>query len=270
MTAPMLPDTQPLGAIRVAAQSAHIDPWSWFKGHPPNASLTVSTQRKRNVARTKCIHHCFEPSWMETLYIVVHPQDEFLDFSLFSHHAHRKSTLIGCTKFPISVITDSGELTSVSFDLAKDEKSTAGLLADLVFYPSVSGSGTTEISTSAIISCVILEAADLDTVDGHPDILAQVSLSVDGPPIHSTERKKGTRKPVWNSPFDLFCPWLPTTTLTVKVIDAHHTGGLGSFSLGLEDLLERSKAGVEWWPLNACRSGKIRLAIRWWAVDTSV
>ena len=77
---------------------------------------------------------------METLYIVIRPQDEFLEFSLCNHHEHRSNTLIGSARFATNAVMDNEELTGVNVGLLKSGKNRADLLVDLTFYPLISSS----------------------------------------------------------------------------------------------------------------------------------
>ena len=112
------------------------------------------------------------------------------------------------------------------------------------------------------------EASNLD-LDPHSDVAVQVKLDTNSSDMRTTQRKRGSPDPVWNSTFDFFCPYLPYATVTMDVIDMHHDPeSIGSFSLGLKDVLESSRLGIQWWPLNGSRSGKIRLDWKWaWVRD---
>ena len=112
------------------------------------------------------------------------------------------------------------------------------------------------------------EASNLD-LDPHSDVVVQVKLDTNKSDICTTQRKRGSSDPVWDSIFDFFCPYLSYATITMDVIDMHHgPESIGSFSLGLQDVWESSRLGTQWWPLNGSRSGKIRLDCKWaWIRD---
>ncbi|KAF8632563.1 hypothetical protein AX15_001773 [Amanita polypyramis BW_CC] len=216
------------------------------------------------------LHLSFEPTWMETLYIVIYPQDGYLELCLYGHHECRSDTLIGSLQCVIADVVKGGESTSITASAAKGGKDRAELLFDLAFWSVLLCHDTIGGAMQAgIVSLGIHEAADLGVVHPYTDIFVQIGINADDSAIHATQWRKGYPNPVWNSAVGFFCQHLSSTVIIVKVIEAHRTHPeiVGHFSLALDDMLESSKAGTQWWPLNGTKSGKIRLSIGWLAVD---
>ncbi|PFH50762.1 hypothetical protein AMATHDRAFT_3617 [Amanita thiersii Skay4041] len=266
---------EPAGVIRVGVQSARIRPWCRLLGSPPDPFVVVQTNHGQNMVQTAHKSHSFEPTWMETLYVVVYPQDSLLEVHLYSAHEHRDDTILGMTHFPLFKLMQSKELTGLVVDITKSGKHKADLLLDLTFYPA-----NTEVSPvqpkplpfrdlePGVVTMTIHEAADLDvTHHGTPSV--QIGLGLEGPPIHITAPGEDSVNPVWDSIFDFFCLDKGSASVMVKVVIPHWSAEetVGHMLLPLEDLLESYRTGVDWWPLGGCNSGKVRISVRWTSVD---
>ena len=89
--------------------------------------------------------------WMETLYVIVYPQDISLELNLYGHHERRSDTLIGTKRYPVMDIINHEELTSVSSRIGKGGKDKAELLFDLTFYPVLQTSDITSDTSRKLL-----------------------------------------------------------------------------------------------------------------------
>lgn len=120
-----------------------------------------------------------------------------------------------------------------------------------------------------IVRLTLHQAKDLDKSKSSSDDLnpfAQVILG-GSKPIHTTPRHKHTLNPVWESSTEFLCSDRHTSVLTFKVIDDRDflkDPVVGYMRVRLDDLLESKKeAGKDWWKLDGCSTGRLRLSAEW-------
>lgn len=120
-----------------------------------------------------------------------------------------------------------------------------------------------------IVRLTVHQAKELDvsksiTRDLNPLVRVYLGNSTDV--IHRTQIIKHTNNPVWESPVEFLCLDKRSSMITIKVVDDRDflkDPILGSMSVRLEDLLAGMSEGRDWWPLNNCKSGKIRVSSQW-------
>ena len=115
----------------------------------------------------------------------------------------------------------------------------------------------------------IHQAKDLDhtkSMSGDLNPLAKIYLGKSEIPIHSTSQFKHTNNPIWESSKEYICADKATSAITIKIIDDRSfltDPVIGQKSVRLGDLLEAKKQGLDWFPLDHCNSGKIRMSAEW-------
>jgi Ca2+-dependent lipid-binding protein len=120
-----------------------------------------------------------------------------------------------------------------------------------------------------IVRLTVHQAKDLDHSKSMSDDLnpfARVLLGSSDTPIHTTVRFKHTNNPVWESATEFLCADKASSWVTVQVVDDRtllKDPIVGHRSLKLADLLEAKVEGKDWFPLDGCKSGRIRLSAEW-------
>lgn len=103
-------------------------------------------------------------------------------------------------------------------------------------------------------------------MSGDLNPFAKVLLAANSPPVHETNRVKHTNNPVWESSTEFLCSDKQSSVVSVKIIDDRDflkDPLIGYMSIRLEDLLEARKSARDWWPLNGCKSGRLRVSAEW-------
>lgn len=96
--------------------------------------------------------------------------------------------------------------------------------------------------------------------------MAKVYLSADRKPCYTTRKYKHTNNPVWEEAYEFLCSNKENEVVTVKVIDDRDflkDPVVGYMSIRLSDLLDSKAAGKDWFPLSACKKGRIRVSAEW-------
>ncbi|KAG6814023.1 hypothetical protein H0H92_003873 [Tricholoma furcatifolium] len=248
--APLNYHMDPIGVLRLTIQSAYIIPWSRLLGGAPNPFVSVHINDGPEVAKTKHLSHDFEPTWMETKYIVIYSLSETLNVQLYNYHELRRHALLGETQFELSQLREEEAQRGHNLPLIKDDKQRGDVLLNVAYYPVSEG----DEDGSGIVTVYIVEARDLDVATVSLGTAGQLSLGYEGRVIHATDRIHG-RNPVWKARHDFYCRRRDECLIAVKLVD-EWGGSVGELSLALDDLLE---GAVEWWPLSGCPSGSLRL-----------
>jgi Ca2+-dependent lipid-binding protein len=127
------------------------------------------------------------------------------------------------------------------------------------------------------VRLVLHQAKDLDnskSMSGDLNPVAKVYLGNQPTPTYTSKILKHTNDPVWESSTEFLCTHKKTSVITVKVIDDRDfmkDPVVGYMSVRLTDLLRANdEAGKDWWPLNGCKSGRIRLSTEWKPLEMSL
>ncbi|KAF8078319.1 C2 domain-containing protein [Lyophyllum atratum] len=253
------PLMSPIGVVRLTVQSAHIIPWSRLRGGSPDPFVEIGINEAEAVVKTSYQSHEFEPTWMETKYIVIHSLDDTLNLRLNDHHEHRRDALLGEARFDLSKLKEESAPGGLHLPLKRDEKQRGELLVDLIYYPAVQSDGASG-NSRGIVSLHISGARRLDA--SNSGSVAQVSLGHDGAPVYTTHRLEHTSNPSWEAQHDFYCANRGACVITVKIVDVESV--VGQLSVDVDDILD---GGVEWWPLSGCRSGELKMKAGWIVVS---
>ncbi|KAG6910554.1 hypothetical protein DXG01_009504 [Tephrocybe rancida] len=209
----------------------------------------------------------FEPTWMETKFIVLYSLAGTLNLRMYDHHEHRRHALLGEAQFGLSRLIEDAAHGGHDLPLIKDEKQRGDLLVNLAYYPTKDASIVSEYDPG-IVTLHISEARQLDLRESAPEdfaTAAQIRLGYNGTIIHATRRLLGTN-PGWQAKHSFYCPSRAECMIVVKIVDGEEV--VGELSLHLDDLLDGNKSGVNWWPLSSCASGDLKMDAIWTGVET--
>lgn len=114
------------------------------------------------------------------------------------------------------------------------------------------------------------QAKDLDntkSLSGDLNPIVKMFLDGKSAPGYRSNTVKRTNNPVWEWAKEFVCADKSSSIVTLKVIDDREflkDPVIGYLSVRLTDLLEAKKvAGRDWWPLDGCKSGRLRLSVEW-------
>lgn len=121
-----------------------------------------------------------------------------------------------------------------------------------------------------IVRLTLHQAKDLDatkSMSGDLNPMAKVFLGDSKTETHATPLFKHTNNPVWESPTEFLCTDKALSVITVKVIDDRDflkDPVIGYISMKLKDMLASTgEAGLDWFELSSCKTGKIRISAEW-------
>ncbi|KAI6045089.1 tricalbin [Pisolithus marmoratus] len=263
-----------IGVVQITVEAARGLKGSKIGGGSPDPYVSVTINNRQELARTKYRNNTYNPTWAETKFILVNTLQDPLVLNVMDYNEHRKDSQLGSATFELQKLLDDATIESVELPILKDGKDRGLLRFNLSYYPvlkpeMIEGKEELPNTNVGIVRLTVHQAKELDSTKsftGDLNPLAKIYLGNDPSAIHRTQVIKHTNNPVWESPIEFLCLDKRSSLITLKVIDDRDIlkdPVLGYMSVRLEDLLAGVSKGRDWWPLSACKSGKIRVSLQW-------
>ncbi|EDR16040.1 uncharacterized protein LACBIDRAFT_227976 [Laccaria bicolor S238N-H82] len=262
-----------IGVIQVTIHSARGIKGTKIGGGVPDPFVSLSISGRAELARTKYKANTYNPTWMETKFILINSLRDSLVFSVWDYNDHRKNTLLSSASFELAGLAEDATRENIVSHLLNDGKERGELKYDISYYPVIEpeeGKEDLMNTTVGIVRLMIHQAKELDhtkSLSGELNPLAKVYLNGQSSSVFTTRLFKHTNNPVWEAPYEFLCTDKESSLVAVKVIDDRDflkDPVVGFMSIKLTDLLESSgQAGRDWFPLSGCKSGKLRVSAEW-------
>ncbi|KAG0700683.1 C2 domain-containing protein [Suillus ampliporus] len=264
-----------IGVVQVTIEAARGLKASKIGGGSPDPYVSVSINNREELARTKHKPSTYNPTWMETKFILVNSLQESLVLSLLDYNEHRKDTPLGAATFELQKLLEDATQEGLEIPVLKDGKDKGIVRFNINYFPvlksaSVDGKEILPQTNVGIVRLTIHQAKELDaskSLSGDLNPLVKVFLGNSTSYTHKSQIIKHTNNPIWESPTEFICADKASSVITIKVIDERdflRDPVVGYMSIRLVDLLQTDPTlDREWWPLNGCKSGKIRLSSEW-------
>ncbi|KAF9458350.1 C2 domain-containing protein [Collybia nuda] len=266
------PSDTAIGVLQVTVQSARGIKGTKIGGGTPDPYVSLTINDRVELARTKYKTNTFNPTWMETKFLLVNALNESLVLNLWDYNDHRKNTLMSSSTFELSKLAEDATQEGIVAPLLKDGKERGELRYDISFYPVLETEEDKDAGDSSvgIVRLTIHQAKELDhtkSMTGDLNPIAWVLLGGSAKPVHKTRCIKHTNSPIWESAYEFLCPDKGASIVGVRVIDDRDfmkDTSIGHMSIKLTDLLaSRGEAGRDWFPLSGCKSGKLKVSAEW-------
>ncbi|KAG8883133.1 hypothetical protein FRB98_003307 [Tulasnella sp. 332] len=252
---------------------------SKFGGGTPDPYVGISISNRAELVRTAWKPSTVNPHWGTTHYILVTSMNitEELSLTVHDHNDHQKDTELGTAIFDLHSLTENATQEHIVKDVLREGKERGQLEFDVSYFPVVQPvivDGKPEPipeSNVGICRLTVHQAKELDkkrSLSNDLNPLAKVFLGNSKTPQFTTPTYKHTLAPVWEGSTEFLVSNKKHSVINIKVIDDRDFMKdpiLGTFSASLEKILDATaKTGVEtWFPLNKCRTGKLRLSAEW-------
>lgn len=244
-------------------------------GGAPDPYVSVALGAKPAVSQTKTINSTSNPSWNETLFILINTLADVLNLHLFDYNDHRPDNLLGTVSQELATLKDDAEQEGLVGKILGGGKDRGELRYDLSFFPILqpqkAADGTIEPlpeSATGIVRLTLHQAKDLDVTREHGDLnpFTRIYLGGSKKPVHTTPILKRSNNPIWESHCEFLVPDKQSSVLSLHIIDSKdfaHDPTLGRLTVKLVDLLEARERQQDWLPLQGSRAGKVRLTAEW-------
>ncbi|KAF9229629.1 tricalbin [Gyrodon lividus] len=264
-----------IGVVQVTVEAARGLKANKIGGGSPDPYVSISINNRQEFARTKYKHSTYNPTWMETKFILVNSLQEQLVLTLLDYNEHRKDTPLGAAAFEMNKLLEDATQEGIELPILKDGKDRGLIRLNVSYYPVlksqvVDGKEQLPNTNVGIVRLTLHQAKELDaskSLSGDLNPFVKVYVGSSGSAIHKSQIIKHTNNPVWESPTEFLCSDKRSSVITIKVMDDRDflkDPVVGCISMRLEDLLTaETSGGRDWWPLSGCKSGKIRISTHW-------
>ncbi|KAJ3886025.1 C2 domain-containing protein [Lentinula edodes] len=260
-----------VGVLQITLNSARGIKGTKIGGGTPDPYVAIAINNRDELAHTKYKSNTYNPTWMETKFVLVNSLSETLNLNLYDFNDHRKDTLLGTATFELAQLQEDAVREGLTSPLLKDGKDRGELKYDISFYPVLKPEEGQEVPDTkvGIVRLTVHQAKELDhtkSLSGDLNPIAKIYLGNSDTAIHATKCIKHTNSPVWEEPHEFLCADKNSSVITIKVIDDRDflkDPVVGYMSIKLADLLTAKSEARDWFPLSHCKSGKIRLSAEW-------
>lgn len=250
-------------------------------GGTPDPYVMVMINGRQEMFRTKYIKQNGNPKWNETCNIIITNLKDSLDLPVFDWNEYRKDREIARTTFPLERFQQQDEYENQLLEVTLNGKPRGAIQVDLRFFPVL---GETKLedgtvlpppeSMTGIVRFTVEQAKDLD---GTKSLIGQLNpyavLTLNGNGVQTSQKLKRTNNPIWGDAYkELLITDRRKAKLGVLIKDDRELAGdplVGSYQVKLDDMLELSKKGQEWYNLSGVKTGRAKMLVEWRPVKMS-
>jgi Ca2+-dependent lipid-binding protein len=243
----------------------------------PDPYAVVSIAGRLELGRTKTVTGNANPRWNETVNVVISSFKDDLNLKVFDFNDFRKDKELGEATFQLDRFEKDDEYENEQLPLMLNGRARGQIICDLRFFPVLEGAkkddGTAEDppeSLTGICKFTVEQAKELDA-DGVKSVIGQLNpyavLLLNGKEVHISKKLKRTNNPIWpDASKELLITNRKTAKLGLVIKDDRDLVAdpiAGTYQIKLDDLIELSKKGQNWFRLAGVKSGRARLSVQW-------
>ncbi|KAI0136231.1 C2 domain-containing protein [Xylariales sp. AK1849] len=275
------PVDQAIGVIAVTLHGAQgLKNPDNFSGNPdPYVNITLS--RRSELARTKTIKDTSNPRWNETHYVIVTSFHDSLDLMVYDYNEYRKDKELGVASFALDNVEELTVHDNQRLEVMANGKARGVVSADIRFFPVLEtkklSDGTEEPppeTNTGILRYTVEQAKDLNGTKSLVGLLNPYAcLLLNGKEIHSTKKLKRTNNPIWdNGSKEMLITDRKKAELGLAIKDDRDLAGdqlIAAHNIKLDDLIEMTKQGRDWFSLDRASTGRAKITAQWKPVALS-
>lgn len=269
------PVDQAIGVLQIQFHGAQgLKNPDKFSG-TPDPYAVVSINNREALGKTKTVHENANPRWNETVNVILTSLKEPLTISLFDYNEYRKDKELGTATFNLEQLEGGTEFENHRLEVLANGRPRGTVQADIRFFPVLEGrkleGGIQEPppeSTTGIAKFVVEQAKDLD---GSKSLIGQLNpyavLLLNGKEVQISQKLKRTNNPIWpNASKELLITDRKKAKLGLVIKDDRDLAAdpiLASYQIKLDDLLDLTEKGQEWYNLAGAKTGRAKMTLQW-------
>ncbi|KAF2010633.1 tricalbin [Aaosphaeria arxii CBS 175.79] len=269
------PVDQAIGVVQITFHGAQgLKNPDKFSG-TPDPYAVVSINNRTELGRTKTVHENADPRWNETMNIIVTSLKDQLTINIFDFNDYRKDKDLGTATFSLEQFETDDEHENLHLEVLAGGRPRGILQCDIRFFPVLEGEkledGTQEPppeSRTGIAKFTIEQAKDLD---GTKSMIGQLSpyaiLLLNGHEVHTSRAMKRTNQPIWpDASKELLITDRKKAKLGLVLKDDRDLAAdpiVGTYQITLDDLLDLTNKGQEWFNLAGAKTGRAKMKLQW-------
>ncbi|CAK4031807.1 related to membrane bound C2 domain (vp115) [Lecanosticta acicola] len=269
------PVDQAIGVLQVHFHGAQgLKNPDKFSG-TPDPYATVSINNRDVLGKTKTVHENANPRWTETVNVILTSLREPLTINLFDHNDYRKDKELGTATFNLEQLEKDDEWENQTLEVIANGRPRGTISADIRFFPVLEGrkleDGTVEPppeSLTGIAKFTVEQAKDLD---GTKSLVGQLNpyavLLLNGKEVQISQKLKRTNNPIWpNATKEMLITDRKKAKLGLVIKDDRDLAAdpiIASYQIKLDDLLDLTNKGQEWYNLAGAKTGRAKMTLQW-------
>ncbi|KAK1071579.1 Tricalbin-2 [Friedmanniomyces endolithicus] len=269
------PVDQAIGVLQVTFHGAQgLKNPDKFSG-TPDPYATLSINNREVLGKTKTVEGNASPRWNETVNIILTSLREPLTIHVWDYNEVRKDKDLGVCTFDLEQLAKVTEHENAQLEVIASGRPRGIVQADIRFFPVLEGhklaDGTVEAapeSSTGIVKFTVDQAKDLD---GTKSLGAAINpyavLLLNGKEVTTSKKLNHTNNPIWpDATKEMLITDRKSAKLGVVIKDSKDLAAdvvLGTYQIKLDDLLELSTKGQEWYAMAGAKSGRAKLTLQW-------
>ncbi|KAF2875982.1 hypothetical protein BDV95DRAFT_591385 [Massariosphaeria phaeospora] len=269
------PVDQAIGVVQVTFHGAQgLKNPDKFSG-TPDPYAVVSINNRAELGRTKTVNESTNPRWNETMNIIVTSLKDTLTINLFDFNDFRKDKELGTASFALEQLEEDDEHENLHLEVMSGGRPRGVLQLDVRFFPVMEGAkledGTIEPppeSRTGIAKFTVEQAKELD---GSKSLVGQLNpyaiLLLNSHEVAVSKKLKRTNNPIWpDATKELLITDRKKAKLGLIIKDDRDIATdpvIGKYQITLDDMLELTSKGQEWYSLFGAQSGRAKMKLEW-------
>ena len=269
------PVDQAIGVLQITFHGAQgLKNPDKFSG-TPDPYAVVSINNRDALGKTQTVEQNANPRWNETVNVILTSLREPLTIGVFDYNEYRKDKDLGVANFNLEQLETDNEHENQQLEVMAGGRARGVVQCDIRFFPVLEGrkleDGTEEPppeSTTGIAKFSLEQAKDLD---GTKSLIGQLNpyavLLLNGKEVQVSQKLKRTNNPIWSDASkELLITDRKKAKLGLVIKDDRDLAAdpiLGSYQIKLDDMLELTSKGQEWYNLAGAKSGRAKMMLQW-------
>ncbi|KAI5359326.1 Putative C2 domain, synaptotagmin-like mitochondrial-lipid-binding domain, C2 domain superfamily [Septoria linicola] len=269
------PVDQAIGVLQITFHGAHgLKNPDKFSG-TPDPYATVSIDNRDVLSKTRTIEGNANPRWNETVSIILTSLREPLTLGIFDYNEFRKDKELGIATFDLEQLSNDHEFINQNLEVIANGRPRGAVQVDIRFFPVIESQKLddgTEIpppeSLTGIAKFTVEQAKDLD---GSKSLIGQLNpyavLLLNGKEVQISQKLKRTNNPIWtNATKEMLITDRKKAKLGLIIKDDRDLASdpiIASYQIKLDDMLNLTTKGQEWYNLAGAKTGRAKMKLQW-------
>ena len=269
------PVDQAIGVLQVTLHGAQgLKNPDKFPGIP-DPYVTLSINGRDVLGKTKTVHENANPRWNESFNVIVTSLMDTLSIQAYDYNEYRKDKDLGIASFALEQLQNVDVLENQQLEVMTSGRARGVIEADIRFFPVLEPEkmadgtvGPVPESNTGIAKFTVETAKDLD---GSKSLIGQLNpyavLLLNGKEIQISQKLKRTNQPIWpDAAKEVLITDRKSAKLGLVIKDDRDIAAdpiVGTYQIKLNDMLELSNRGQEWYNLAQTKTGRAKMSLQW-------
>ncbi|KAK3070276.1 Tricalbin-2 [Teratosphaeriaceae sp. CCFEE 6253] len=269
------PVDQAIGVLQVVFHGAQgLKNPDKFSG-TPDPYATVSINNRDVLGKTKTVEGNPNPRWNETVNIILTSLREPLTIQVWDYNEVRKDKELGVCTFDLEQLEKDTDHENQQLDVIASGRPRGVVQADIRFFPVLQGAkladGTVEAPPESMTGIAKFTVEQAKGLDGSKSLVGQLDpyavLLLNGKEVAVSKKLNRTNNPIWpDATKELLITDRKKAKLAVVIKDSRDLATdpvLGTYQIKLDDMLDLSTKGQEWYNLAGANTGRAKMMLQW-------